>query len=243
MTEEQRRRKAAQARNAQRVKSGQPTPRVSGLSPDAIRAARERAAKRSEAKERGTPPPAPVRPSRVPISPGQIGRDRDALRRRLGGFEDNGEWTEPRLTERGGSLPRSDFEYEVDDSRGVVYDKQGIFPKYNYNRERMEAKRFNRQDADQGDFIPLTYAPTKTSWPGNEFDHRRTVAAGYSRTRGIIRVQFFTDGSVYDYGTATPIPPKVAYQFRLTQSPGRAIHAGPGWSGDALEQYGYERVT
>lgn len=98
-----------------------------------------------------------------------------------------------------------------------------------------ESERFSWEQG-QGDFIPLTYAPTKTSWPANGFDHRRTSAAGYDRSRGIIRVEFFTDGAVYDYGTSTPIPPYVAYQFRSTQSPGRFINS-------TLESYGYERIN
>lgn len=98
-----------------------------------------------------------------------------------------------------------------------------------------ESERFSWEQA-QGDFIPLTYDPTKTSWPGNNWDHRRTRAAGYDRSRGILRVEFFTDGAVYDYGVATPVPPYVAYQFRLTDSPGRFINS-------TLESYGYQRIN
>ncbi len=98
-----------------------------------------------------------------------------------------------------------------------------------------EAERFSYEQG-QGDFIPLTYDPTKTSWPGNGWDHRRTVAAGYDRKNGIIRIEFYTDGSVYDYGTITPVPPFIAYQFRATQSPGRYINS-------TLESYGYERIN
>lgn len=98
-----------------------------------------------------------------------------------------------------------------------------------------ESERFSWEQA-QGDFIPLTYSPTKTSWPANGWDHRRTRAAGYDRARGILRVEFFTDGAVYDYGVATPVPPYVAYQFRLTESPGRFINS-------TLESYGYTRIN
>jgi hypothetical protein len=84
-------------------------------------------------------------------------------------------------------------------------------------------------------FIPLTYAPTKTSWPANGWDHRRTVAAGYNRANGTLRVKFFTDGAVYDYGVETPVPPYVAYQFRSYFSPGIFIRT-------TLETYGYTRV-
>lgn len=97
-----------------------------------------------------------------------------------------------------------------------------------------ESERFSQAQAE-GDFIPLTYYPTKSSWPANGYDHRRTIAAGYDRTRGIVRVQFFTDNATYDYGTMAPVPPYIAYQFRSTQSPGRFINS-------TLEGYGYERV-
>src|SRR6185437_2208932 len=98
-----------------------------------------------------------------------------------------------------------------------------------------EAERF-MQEEGQGDFVPLTYAPTKSSWPANGYDHRRSVAAGYDRAQGIIRIEFFTDGAVYDYGVMTPISPYIAYQFRQTQSPGRFINS-------TLEGYGYERIN
>lgn len=243
-TEAQRQRDAAQKRNARRIRSGQPVPRASGLSPEAVRGYRERAAQRATAKQQGSPPPPPLKPSRVPVSPDWIAYDRSVIQGRQGGYAPNGEWISPRLEGPegySGFLPRSEVEYQPEEGE-VVYDKNSLFPKYNYKREQKESKIFNRQDQDQGDFIPLTYYPTKTSWPGNGFDHRRTIAAGYSRSKGVIRVQFYTDGSIYDYGINTPIPPMVAYQFRLTQSPGRAIHGGPGWGGSSLESYGYERI-
>jgi hypothetical protein len=99
----------------------------------------------------------------------------------------------------------------------------------------IEGERFSWEEA-QGDFIPLTYAPSKTSWPGNGHDHRRTTAAGYSRETGILRVEFYTNGAVYDYGVDTPVPPYIAYQYRTVQSPGRFINA-------VLEGYGYQRVN
>lgn len=98
-----------------------------------------------------------------------------------------------------------------------------------------EAERFSWEEG-QGDFIPLTYAPTNTSWPENGFHHRRTAAAGYDRSKGILRVEFFTDGSVYDYGTLSPVPPGVAFEFRQAQSPGRYINT-------VLESFGYERIN
>jgi hypothetical protein len=98
-----------------------------------------------------------------------------------------------------------------------------------------ESERFMFEQG-RGDFIPFTYDPTKTSWPANGHDHRRTVAAGYDRNQGIIKVKFFTDGAEYYYGTDSPIPPYVAFQFRQTQSPGRFINS-------TLESYGYERIN
>lgn len=119
------------------------------------------------------------------------------------------------------------------------YPPYDTFPKYNYSRERAEAKRFGRfipPESNDSDFIPLTYDPTKTSWPANGWDHRRTIAAGYDASRGILRVKFFTDGAVYDYGVSEPVPRGVAYNFRLTQSPGRFINS-------TLEAYGYQKVA
>lgn len=104
-----------------------------------------------------------------------------------------------------------------------------------------ESERFSweSQDVKPGqlpyEFIPLTYAPTKTSWPANGWDHRRTVSAGYDRSRGILRIKFFTDGAIYDYGVTTPVPPYVAFQFRNFFSPGRFVTS-------TLENYGYSRV-
>lgn len=97
------------------------------------------------------------------------------------------------------------------------------------------ANRFARQEAD-GDSIPFTYSPTKTTWPANGWDHRRTTDGGYDRTRGRLRVKFYTDGSEYDYGTYMPVPPEVARAFRRAQSPGIFIN-------DVLSNYGYERVN
>lgn len=101
--------------------------------------------------------------------------------------------------------------------------------------ENSEANLFSQSDNSQGDFIPLTYAPTKTAFPGNGWDHRRTIAAGYSKSQGILRVQFYTDGAIYDYGTEHPVPPQVAKSFRMAQSPGQFINT-------TLESFGYLRV-
>jgi hypothetical protein len=102
--------------------------------------------------------------------------------------------------------------------------------------EATEADLFSQSDNASGDFIPLTYAPTKTAFPGNGWDHRRTIAAGYSKSQGILRVQFYTDGSIYDYGTEHPIPPAVAKSFRMAPSPGRFINT-------TLESFGYLRIS
>lgn len=101
--------------------------------------------------------------------------------------------------------------------------------------ENTEADLFSQSSA-RGDFIPLTYDPTKTAFPGNGWDHRRTVAAGYDRATGRLRVQFYTDGAVYDYGTEHPVPPQIAKLFRMADSPGRFINT-------TLNNYGYLKVS
>jgi len=98
----------------------------------------------------------------------------------------------------------------------------------------IEAKKFASSQAI-GDEILMTYDPTATTWPQNGWDHRRTTAAGYDKTTGRLRIEFFTDGSLYDYGTSRPVPPEVARQFRRAESPGSFIN-------QILEGYGYERV-
>lgn len=158
-----------------------------------------------------------------PFNPGQIQQERDVIRRRQGGFANPGEFIEGQWTP----------------------PNQNVFPKsttpVNPFREQTEADLFAQSDnaqfgGDNGDFIPLTYDPTKTSWPANGWDHRRTVAAGYSRTRGLLRVQFFTDGATYDYGIRHPVLPEIAHAFRLSESPGKFIN-------NVLEGYGFARVN
>lgn len=102
--------------------------------------------------------------------------------------------------------------------------------------ENSEADLFAQSDNASGDFIPLTYAPTKTAFPGNGWEHRRTLAAGYSKSQGLLRVQFYTDGAIYDYGTEHPIPPQVAKSFRMASSPGKYINT-------TLENFGYLKVN
>lgn len=101
--------------------------------------------------------------------------------------------------------------------------------------EQEQARRFANSDGDIDD-INLSYDPTNTTWPGNGWDHRRTTQAGYNKTTGILRIRFFTDGSVYDYGVSNPIPQAVARQFRKASSPGQFINS-------TLEAYGYERIN
>lgn len=116
---------------------------------------------------------------------------------------------------------------------GKLYQRVPGVPQEHDVTILQESERFSWEQA-QGDFIPFTYDPTKTSYPGNGWDHPRTSAAGYDRNTGILRVKFWTDGAIYDYGTITPVPPYVAYQFRATDSPGRFINS-------TLETYGYIR--
>lgn len=99
---------------------------------------------------------------------------------------------------------------------------------------RIESEKFARGQGD-GEFVPLTYDPTNTTWPENGWHHRRTSRAGYDRETGILRIQFFSNGAVYDYGTSHPVPPDVAKRFRRVDSPGRFINS-------TLNGYGYERV-
>ncbi len=128
--------------------------------------------------------------------------------------------------------------YDVAERAGNTNFFRG-FPTSEYEENAtgnlQESERFSWEEG-QGDFIPLTYYPTKTSWPGNDFDHRRTEAAGYDRSKGLLRVKFFTDGAIYDYGTSTPVPPYIAFQFRNYYSPGRFINS-------TLENFGYQRVN
>lgn len=99
---------------------------------------------------------------------------------------------------------------------------------------RIEARKFASSSAEQGD-VNMTYVPTATTYPGNGWDHPRTSEAGYNRDTGILRIEFYTNGALYDYGTKKPVPPSVARAFRRTASPGRFINS-------TLEAYGYERV-
>lgn len=102
-----------------------------------------------------------------------------------------------------------------------------------YVAQEME-RRFASTVSEEGT-VEFTYDRTRTTWPQNGWDHRRTERAGYNRATGILRIEFFTDGAWYDYGVRTPIPPGVARQFRRAKSPGQFIN-------QVLESYGYERV-
>lgn len=97
----------------------------------------------------------------------------------------------------------------------------------------LKAKTFSTEDS-VGDAIPLLYAPTNTTWPGNGWDHRRTTKAGYSVSRKILRIEFFTNGAIYDYHN---VEQSTARAFRRTRSPGQFINTvlnnNPHW---------YERI-
>lgn len=82
------------------------------------------------------------------------------------------------------------------------------------------------------DEIPLSYDPTKTTWPSNGWDHRRTTAAGYNRETETLRVQFFTNGAIYDYW---PVSPAEAKAFKRAPSPGIYIN-------QILNAKNYQRV-
>lgn len=88
------------------------------------------------------------------------------------------------------------------------------------------------------DEVLFTYEPTKTSWPGNGWKHRRTDRAGYNRSTQTLRVEFHTNGAVYDYYN---VPPPVARAFYRGingvggLSTGRFINA-------VLNSYEYERI-
>jgi hypothetical protein len=169
---------------------------------------------------------------RVSINPNQAKEDLSAIRRRS---------ADQRY------MPKSYSEKYLDQEAGALQDAAngGYYynpllktsPDLNAMREANESSLFaqSQRPTEDNTFIPLTYAPTKTSWPANGWDHRRTVAAGYDRQRGLLRIEFYTDGSIYDYGTTRKVPSVVAEQFRLTQSPGRFINS-------TLESYGYTRI-
>lgn len=97
---------------------------------------------------------------------------------------------------------------------------------------RAAADRFTSGTA-AGDDIPFTYDPTNTTWPGNGWDHPRTARAGYDSSTGTLRVQFYSNGAVYDYHD---VPASVARDFRMTTSPGTFINR-------VLNGYDYERIS
>ncbi|WP_223166381.1 KTSC domain-containing protein [Nonomuraea sp. SYSU D8015] len=82
------------------------------------------------------------------------------------------------------------------------------------------------EDQDEDDLLP--YRPTPSSFPPRP----RTQAAGYSRRRKELRVQF-RDGSRYVY---YQVPPNVWKNFKRVKSPGRFINR-------VLNHYSYERET
>lgn len=89
------------------------------------------------------------------------------------------------------------------------------------------------EELAEGDTIPHTYEPTKTTWPGNGWNHRRTTSAGYDRDRQILEVEFYTNGAIYRYYNVTQ---NEAQAFRRTRSPGQYIDA-------VLNSHPYERIN
>jgi hypothetical protein len=100
-----------------------------------------------------------------------------------------------------------------------------------YYVDQEMARRFAQGQGEAG-VVPLTYDPTKTTWPENGWDHRRTTRAGYDRSEQTLRIQFFTNGAIYNY---YDVPPEVARAFYRADSPGRFINA-------VLNGYEYERI-
>jgi len=180
------------------------------------------------------PSPPEGRGRRPRINPNQVIKDREVGRdRQRQIWESGNNGLEPGLEYPGyGAIG------PLSPSSGLPNSENIPFSRYYGDAfiESSEAKLFAQSDNAQGDFIPLTYAPTKTAFPGNGWDHRRTIAAGYSKSQGLLRVQFYTDGAIYDYGTAHPVMPETAHAFRMAQSPGRFIN-------EVLENYGYTRIS
>jgi KTSC domain len=97
---------------------------------------------------------------------------------------------------------------------------------------------FSQREAPE-DEVLFTYEPTKTSWPGNGWNHRRTDRAGYNRTTQTLRVQFHTNGAIYDY---YDVPPTVARAFyRGINGPG-GLSTGR-FINSVLNNYEYERIN
>lgn len=100
------------------------------------------------------------------------------------------------------------------------------------DREAARARDFANEEGE-GDFIPWTYDPSKTTWPQNGWDHRRTTMAGYNKNTQTLRIKFYTDGAVYDYYN---VDAATARAFRRAASPGRFINA-------RLNSLPYERIN
>lgn len=80
--------------------------------------------------------------------------------------------------------------------------------------------------------IVLDYDPTKTTWPGNGWHHRRTTRAGYDPESKTLAIEFFTNGAIYHY---YGVEPDEARAFRRAVSPGKFINA-------RLNSHPYRRV-
>lgn len=90
------------------------------------------------------------------------------------------------------------------------------------------------------DEVNFTYTPTKTSWPGNGWKHRRTDRAGYNRATQTLRVEFHTNGAVYDY---YDVPPQVARAFyRGINNPKGGGQSTGVFINMVLNNYDYERI-
>ncbi len=90
------------------------------------------------------------------------------------------------------------------------------------------------------DEVLFTYEPTKTSWPGNGWKHKRTDRAGYNRATQTLRVQFHTNGAVYDY---FDVPPTVARAFYrgIINPRGGGLSTGV-FIRTVLDNYEYSRI-
>lgn len=100
------------------------------------------------------------------------------------------------------------------------------------DREAARARDFANEEGE-GDFIAWSYDPSKTTWPQNGWDHRRTNRAGYNKTTQTLRIEFYTNGAVYNYYN---VPQSVARSFRRAVSPGQFIDA-------VLNGFPYERIN
>lgn len=100
------------------------------------------------------------------------------------------------------------------------------------DREAQRARDFANEEGE-GDFIAWTYDPSKTTWPQNGWDHRRTNRAGYDKKTGTLRIEFYSNGAVYNY---YDVSQATARAFRRAVSPGQYIDR-------VLNSHNYERIN